>query len=98
MLTGREGGVFIVFEGIDGSGKSIHINYLSQESRKRGYRIVNTKEPSKGRVGNFLHSYVRQQQKRLHPKTEALFFTTDRFEHVKKNRASSKSRKNCHFR
>ena len=84
MLNVRESGVFIVFERIYGSGKSIHINYLSQELKKRGYRIVNTKEPSKGRVGNFLHSYVRQQQKRLRPKTEALLFTADRFEHVKK--------------
>ena len=80
----KKRGFFIVFEGIDGSGKSIHIKYLSQELKKKGYRIVITKEPSKGQVGNFLHSYVRQQQKRLLPKTEVLLFTADRFEHVKK--------------
>ena len=50
-------GVFIVFEGIDGSGKTYHLKVISEELRKLGYNIVSTKEPSKSSIGNFLHQF-----------------------------------------
>lgn len=77
-------GVFIVFEGIDGSGKTYHLKVISEELRKLGYNIVSTKEPSKSSVGTFLHHYVRQDRSPLLPKTEALLFAADRLEHVKR--------------
>ena len=76
-------GVFVVFEGIDASGKSIHIKYISNELRRMGYNVLQTKEPSKGSVGNFIKRYARVNEKRLPPETEVLLFAADRFEHVK---------------
>jgi len=77
-------GVFIVFEGIDASGKTLHLKTISQELRKQGYNILLTKEPSKDLVGDFIHRYAQQQRSRLLPETEVLLFVADRFEHVKK--------------
>lgn len=77
-------GIFIVFEGIDASGKTLHLKTISQELRKQGYNILLTKEPSRDLVGDFLHRYARQQKSRLLPETEVLLFVADRFEHVKK--------------
>jgi len=76
-------GVFIVFEGIDGSGKSTHIKALAEELRSRGYSVLQTSEPSKDRIGNFIRRYAERNDSRLTPETEALLFAADRFEHVK---------------
>ena len=75
-------GVFIVFEGIDGSGKSTHIKALAEELRGRGYSVLTTSEPSKDRIGNFIRNYAERNEGRLTPETEALLFAADRFEHV----------------
>ena len=42
-MAGR--GVFISFEGIDGAGKSTHIDALAQALRERGRSVVLTREP-----------------------------------------------------
>ena len=76
-------GVFIVFEGIDGSGKSTHIKALAEELRSKGYGVLQTSEPSKDRIGNFIRRYAERNDSRLTPETEALLFAADRFEHVK---------------
>ncbi len=76
-------GVFIVFEGIDGSGKSTHIKALTDELRGRGYSVLTTSEPSRDRIGNFIRRYAERNDSRLTPETEALLFAADRFEHVK---------------
>jgi dTMP kinase len=75
-------GVFIVFEGIDGSGKSTHIKALANELRSQGYSVLTTSEPSKDRIGNFIRRYAERNDHRLTPETEALLFAADRFEHV----------------
>lgn len=38
-------GRFVTFEGIDGAGKSSHVDALSQWLRTRGHRVVATREP-----------------------------------------------------
>ena len=75
-------GVFIVFEGIDGSGKSTHIKALTNELRSQGQSVLTTSEPSKDRIGNFIRRYAERNDRRLTPETEALLFAADRFEHV----------------
>jgi len=80
-MVGR--GAFIVFEGIDGSGKSTHIRLLSRELRQQGYDVLRTSEPSRGRIGRFIRGYVEHRERRLPPDVEALLFAADRFEHVK---------------
>jgi dTMP kinase len=76
-------GVFIVFEGIDGSGKSTHIKSLSGELRQLGQNVLQTSEPSMNGVGSFIKRYARSGGQRLPPETEALLFAADRYEHVK---------------
>lgn len=76
-------GLFIVIEGIDGSGKDTHIKSLSNELRDRGFKVLETAEPSRDRVGSFLKRYAKNKGRRLPPETEALLFAADRYEHVK---------------
>jgi dTMP kinase len=78
-----EFGVFIVFEGIDGSGKSTHIKFLSENLRARGFHVLETSEPSRDSIGTFIRRYAEKNEERVTPETEALLFAADRYEHVK---------------
>jgi len=76
-------GVFIVFEGIDGSGKSTHIKLLAKELRERGHQVLETSEPSRDRIGTFIREYAERTGERFTLETETLLFAADRYEHVK---------------
>jgi len=76
-------GLFIVLEGIDGSGKDTHIKFLAKELRELGYAVVETAEPSRDRVGTFLQRYAKRKEERLPAESEALLYASDRFDHVK---------------
>lgn len=76
-------GVFIVFEGIDGSGKSTHIKLLAEELRGRGLSVLETSEPSKDRIGTFIREYAERNGDRFTLETETLLFAADRYEHVR---------------
>ena len=45
-------GKFIVFEGIDGSGKSSHARLLKERLEAAGYRVWLTCEPTEGEAGS----------------------------------------------
>ena len=77
-------GVFIVFEGIDGSGKSTHIKRLAEELRERGLHVLETSEPSRDKIGTFIRSYGEETGDRFTLETETLLFAADRYEHVKR--------------
>jgi dTMP kinase len=76
-------GVFIVFEGIDGSGKSTHIKQLAEELRGRGLSVLETAEPSKDLIGTFIRDYAERNSDRFTLETETLLFAADRYEHVR---------------
>ena len=76
-------GLFIVLEGIDGSGKDTHLKFIARELRELGHTVVETAEPSGGRVGMFLKRYANRKEERLPAESEALLYASDRFDHVK---------------
>jgi len=74
-------GLFIVFEGGDGAGKSTQQHLLGEWLAARGHEVVLTREPG----GTVLGEVLRQAL--LHggdvdARTEALLFATDRAHHV----------------
>jgi len=77
-------GWFIVFEGVDGSGKSTQIELLSMKLRDEGVDHVLEREPSDGNIGRFIRDYAEAGDRYLQPESEALLFTADRFEHSKR--------------
>ena len=69
--------MFIVFEGIDGSGKSSVIQRLKEDLEASGRKVMVTAEPTTGTVGKFV-----AETDGLSPEAEALLFTADRAIHT----------------
>jgi len=74
--------MFIVLEGIDGCGKSTQAkllyNWLSKD-----HDAILTKEPTGNRIGEFIREILSGRIS-VDPKTLALLFTADRYEHLEK--------------
>jgi len=71
--------MFIVFEGIDGSGKSTQAHLLANRFKSSGIVFVLTSEPSSGKIGQRLRSL----SVRLPPEEEFMLFLEDRVDHVR---------------
>ncbi|MBR5613820.1 MAG: dTMP kinase [Clostridia bacterium] len=74
-------GKFIVFEGIDGSGKSTQLKLLADALEKNGVSCVTTLEPTYGMVGEVLHE-ILSGKKTADPKVTAALFVADRLDHL----------------
>ncbi len=78
-------GLFITFEGIDGSGKSTQTKLLKSSLEARGYDVVMTREPG-GSVGaEEIRALVLQgDTDRWSAETEILLFTAARRDHMER--------------
>lgn len=78
-------GIFIVFDGLDGSGKSEMVKLLHNHifSKNKKYRILTTREPTKGTYGKEIRKILKED-KDAKENSEKLFdlFIDDRKEHV----------------
>ncbi len=77
-------GIFITFEGIDGSGKSTQLRLLSSFLRNRGCDVVVTREPGGTPLGLRLRAALLDSQEQVDPLTELLVFAADRAQHVRR--------------
>ncbi len=74
-------GKFIVFEGIDGSGKSTQIELLAKSLEQMGIECIQTLEPTFGMVGEVLHD-ILSGKITADPKVTASLFVADRLDHI----------------
>lgn len=74
------GGLFISFEGIDGAGKSTHIEALAAALRARGRTVVLTREPGGTPLSERLRELALNAP--MDPLTEALLMFAARREHL----------------
>jgi len=74
-------GLFITFEGIDGAGKSSHIEALADWARARGAEVVLTREPGGTPLAERLRDLFLHQA--MDPLTEALLVFAARRDHLR---------------
>lgn len=74
-------GVFLAFEGGDGSGKTTQIAELSSRLRALGHEVVVTREPGGSALGRQLRDILLHGSD-VSPRVEALLFAADRADHV----------------
>ncbi len=75
-LTGK----FINFEGIDGAGKSTHIQFVADLLQGYGKMVVQTREPGGTALGESLRQLLLQDK--MHLETEALLMFAARRENI----------------
>ena len=73
-------GKFITLEGIDGAGKSSHLDFLVQQVKGRGDEAVLTREPGGTPAGERIREVVLHAA--MNAKAEALLMFAARGEHV----------------
>ena len=75
-------GKFIVFEGIDGSGKDYHIDRQYKRLLKFGYNVIKTSEPWKSPEGEKARQIANGARGKLTPEEEARIYLMDRIQHA----------------
>lgn len=73
-------GKFITLEGIDGAGKSTHLQWLVDTLRGRGLTVVSTREPGGTPLGEKLRALLLSEP--MHADTEVLLMFAARREHI----------------
>jgi dTMP kinase len=80
------GGLFVVFEGGEGAGKSTQVAQLARLLREHGYDVVVTREPGATGVGerirHLLLEGTAEDGDGVSPRAEALLYAADRAHHV----------------
>jgi dTMP kinase len=82
-VTGR--GIFIVFEGGEGAGKSTQVQLLAEALRGQGSDVVVTREPGATEVGGRIRGLLLDRLTgpiSVAPRSEALLYAADRADHV----------------
>lgn len=73
-------GIFISFEGTDGSGKSTLIHQVSQLLGKLGYHVVLTREPGGSPLAEKIREITLKTQ--MNPRAELFLYEAARAEHL----------------
>jgi dTMP kinase len=73
-------GKFISLEGVDGAGKSSHVQWIADALREEGREVIETREPGGTAVGESLRSLLLTETMDI--ETETLLMFAARREHI----------------
>ena len=79
-MTAVNSGRFITVEGIDGAGKSSHIEWLREYLSAAGHAVVVTREPGGTPLGESLRTLLLNEP--MSPETEMMLMFAARAEHL----------------
>lgn len=75
-------GLFITFEGGDGSGKSTQSALLASWLEDLGHTVVLSREPGGTELGEEIRNLVLHRRGHIAPRAEALLYAADRAHHI----------------
>jgi len=81
-MTSGARGRFVTLEGIDGAGKSTHVDFLAERMRARGHAVVATREPGGRPAGEALRDLLLREP--MDHDAETLLLFAARAEHVRR--------------
>lgn len=80
----KRSGLFITFEGLEGSGKSVQVGLLGSKLREAGYPIVVTREPGGTRISEQIRAITHHPDNvDLTAVAEAYLMSASRAQHVR---------------
>jgi dTMP kinase len=71
---------FVTFEGIDGAGKSSHVEWFAERLRERGHRVMVTREPGGTELAEAIRDWVLNRPMSM--RVEALLVFAARQDHL----------------
>jgi len=72
-MTPIKRGFFLTFEGVDGAGKSTHVEWTVEQLKSRGLTVVSTREPGGTPIGERLREMLLQESMGLECETLLMF-------------------------
>lgn len=81
-MSGPDAGLFITLEGVSGAGKTTQARRLAEELRRRGRRVVVTRDPGGTRAGEAIRRLLLEQDEPLCPEAEIALFFADRAQNL----------------
>ena len=88
--------LFIVLEGIDGSGTTTQGDVLAEALQRSDYVVHRTSEPSHGEVGQLIRRALQHRtESPLSAQAVALLFAADRIDHCEREIGPSLARGEC---
>lgn len=75
-------GLFISFEGGEGSGKSTAINLIKDKLTEKGFKVIVTREPGGVSVSEQIRKVILDINNQMSKETEALLYAASRTEHL----------------
>lgn len=77
-------GLFISFEGIEGTGKTIQSKLLCEYLTKKGFKVLLTEEPGGTRIGRTIRDILLSVDNiEMAPLTELFLYNASRIQHIK---------------
>ena len=77
-------GIFISFEGIEGSGKTKQSRLLYEYLRRSGYKVILTGEPGGTQIGLKIRDLLLSvENRKMTPVSELLLYNASRAQHIK---------------
>ncbi len=82
-MNNNKNGIFISFEGCEGSGKSTVAKAICKRLEEDGYDFVFTREPGGTPIAEAIRSIIlNPDTPEMHPRTEALLYAASRTQHT----------------
>ena len=72
----------IIFEGIEGSGKTSHINYISKYLKSRGIKHIKIREPGGTKNSEKIRKIILNNESRFNKDTDLLLYLAARSENI----------------
>ncbi len=77
-----EKGLFITFEGADGSGKTTQLNMVKDFLTEKGFDVVVTREPGALEIGQKIRNILLHNEGFVSDRCEMFLFLADRSQHI----------------
>ncbi len=82
MFYNMQKGLFITFEGADGSGKTTQLNNVKAFLEQKGFDVVVTREPGALEIGQKIRNILLHHDGIVADRCEIFLFLADRAQHV----------------
>ena len=74
----------IVFEGIEGSGKTLHINNVSRYLKKKNKKFIKIREPGGSKTSEKIRKIILNNKSNFNKVTDLLLYLASRNENIEK--------------